>query len=373
MQSVVLVDYFLPKNYYTYELCSELSKYADVTLICKDSYQCKSHELFHIMPVLHSIPDKNKLRAVKKYLGDLKKIWKIVKERKPDVLHVQGIIHPEFEVLFYKKLKKHVKVLCLTVHNILPHESKKSDQKKLVQICNVADALIVHNERSKNLLIEYIGSKWKERIFIIPHGCYTGYHVSPKSANKHVSFLMFGLLRQYKGVDILMKAISLLSDETKQRCRFLIAGNQQKQYDSTDYFGLRESLNIDSETLKLDIRFIPDSDVEEYFNAVDCVIFPYREIYASGALLMAYSFEKPVIASNIPVFVEETDNGKSGLLFESGDAKQLAQAIEQFSKLNQDQRTIYSRNIAILKQNKYSWKQSAQLTLEAYKRVEALR
>lgn len=79
MQSVVLVDYFLPKNYYTYELCSELSKYADVTLICKDSYQCKSHELFHIMPVLHSIPDKNKLRAVKKYMGDLKKFGRLSK------------------------------------------------------------------------------------------------------------------------------------------------------------------------------------------------------------------------------------------------------------------------------------------------------
>ena len=44
VQSVVLIDYFLPKNFYTYELCCELSKFADVTLICKDSYEKKSNE-----------------------------------------------------------------------------------------------------------------------------------------------------------------------------------------------------------------------------------------------------------------------------------------------------------------------------------------
>ena len=81
VQSVVLIDYFLPKNFYTYELCCELSKFADVTLICKDSYEKKSNELFNIKPVLHSKPDRNKVKALKKYLSDLIKIKKIVEEK----------------------------------------------------------------------------------------------------------------------------------------------------------------------------------------------------------------------------------------------------------------------------------------------------
>lgn len=370
VQSVVLIDYFLPKNFYTYELCCELSKFADVTLICKDSYEKKSNELFNIKPVLHSKPDRNKVKAFKKYLSDLIKIKKIVEEIKPDVLHVEGIIHHECEVPFYKILKKHVNVFCFTVHNILPHEAKKSDEKKLISICSLADMLVVHNESSKRLLLDHIGDQKKDNVFVIPHGCYTSYHIKHMETGEPVKFLMFGLLRKYKGIDILLNAIALLPKEVTKRCHFVIAGNQQKNYDDTDYIAMRNRLNIDEKIVKFDIRFIPDDTLENYFNEADCIIFPYREIYASGALLMAYSFEKPVIASNIPVYYEETCMGKSGLLFEAGSPQQLANAIESFVKLDKQKLKDYQANVKQLKDEKYSWEQSAKITAMAYRKVE---
>ena len=63
VQSVVLIDYFLPKNFYTYELCCELSKFADVTLICKDSYEKKSNELFNIIFLLNSILKRSNIES----------------------------------------------------------------------------------------------------------------------------------------------------------------------------------------------------------------------------------------------------------------------------------------------------------------------
>ena len=300
-------------------------------------------------------------------MKDLIIIRDIVKEVRPEILHIQGIIHYEFEVPFYRFLKKYVKSICFTVHNILPHEAKKKDEKKLIRICNIANILIIHNESSKDLLLEHIGAQNKDKIFVIPHGCYTGYKVKTEKSNEKLCFLMFGLLRKYKGIDILLKAIKLLPEDIKEKCRFIIAGNQQKNYDNTDYIALRDELDLDNQIVEFDIRFIPDELVESYFNKSDCVIFPYREIYASGALLMAYSFEKPVIVSGIPVFVEETDNGKTGLIFNKNNEKDLADAIELFVTMDKKNREEFVENIVDLKNRKYSWDISARLTVLAYR------
>jgi glycogen synthase len=84
---------------------------------------------------------------------------------------------------------------------------------------------------------------------------------------------------------------------------------------------------------------------------------------------MAYTYEKPVIASNIPVFVEETSEGSTGLLFESEDPSELAKAMMMACSWSREQKDAYKTKIRTLTEKKYNWSISAAKTAEAYEQV----
>lgn len=84
---------------------------------------------------------------------------------------------------------------------------------------------------------------------------------------------------------------------------------------------------------------------------------------------MAYTYDKPVIASNVPAFIEETDNGRTGILFSSGNPKELAEAIERAVSMNKEEIASYKAAITELVQKKYNWSVSAQKTFEIYDKI----
>ena len=94
-----------------------------------------------------------------------------------------------------------------------------------------------------------------------------------------------------------------------------------------------------------------------------------REIYGSYALMMAYTFKKPVITSNVQMFIEETDNGKTGLLFESENPSSLAEKLCCFAKMSVTQRREYSKHITYLLNTKYNWSISAEKTYDVYQKL----
>lgn len=360
---IVMVDYFLPNSIYSLELCEKLAENNEVILICKDNYNVAKKYNFTIRPILHS-KSKNKIQGLKLYLNDLKKIMKIIKEFKPNVFHLQEVQHVFFEKKLVKKSKKIVNKTFFTAHNILSHESKKGEKRKLSSWYKVFDGIIVHNEMSREMLHKY--SNYKKDIFVIPHGTYDTYkNTKQEKVHEKITFLQFGLIREYKGVDILLEAISLLPKNICESCKFVIAGNLKKSYYDFDIYEKVKKLNIE-ESVELIIRRIEDDEIPNLFNNVDYCVFPYRHIYGSGALLMAYTYNKPVIVSNIPVFIEETENGSTGLVFESCDSNDLAIKIIDLYNKSQEDIIAYKNNIKNLVDKKYNWTNSAKLTIEAY-------
>ena len=115
-----------------------------------------------------------------------------------------------------------------------------------------------------------------------------------------------------------------------------------------------------------DLGYIRDDELPGLFGQADLCLFPYREIYGSGALLMAYTYGRPVIASDIPVFREETEKGKTGLLFASEDAPDLARKLRQAMSWTEAERAERRRCIEELVRNKYSWARSARGLFDAY-------
>lgn len=357
---VVMLEYFLPGNTYTLELCKKLGEICDVTLICKNNYHTTQKLNFSLENILHS-SSNGPVSALKGYLGDLRKILKIVKRVRPDVFHVQGIVHQSFETILMKVIHHYVPRMVFTAHNILSHEEKKNEKEKLYRWYQLFDGIVVHNEASRTLFDEYTGGN--HAVCVMPHGAYTGYDIKQVAHDK-LTFLTFGIVREYKGVDILLNAVALLPDQVKERIQVIIAGKQLNSY-NIDLEKIVRQNHLES-CVDLMIRRIGDDELPDLFGRADACIFPYRQIYGSGALLMAYAFEKPVIASDIPVFVEETENGSTGCLFSSEDPQKLSSAIIRFASMTVEERDKLKQNVIKLRDGKYNWANSAKVLRDFY-------
>ena len=374
---VLMTEIFLPESTYTLELGRELSKYVTLTVFCKKSVNNASQQ--------NSDPDnrikwknrfyaggKGKLQAVLEYGTGLLALKKEIRCGKYDVVHVQSFKNATFEIPIYCRAKKYCRLLVHTVHNFLPHEAKEADKKLYSDFYYTCDLLIVHNEYCKKLLIEKFGIEEK-KIRVIPHGSYTlpvyktdkSMFWQKKDETCKTTFLQFGIIRKYKGVDILLKSISMIPQDKRQNMRFIVAGAQLPKLDNTDYSAIIKEYGLE-DCVELRTGHVPDEEVSRLFAEADFCLFPYRDIYGSGALLMAYTYGKPVIASDIPAFREETDNGSTGYLFESENTEALKEAVLHAEKWSAEEYKACQNRISRLVHDKYNWSSSAKLLWEAY-------
>lgn len=363
---VLMVERFLPDSVYTLELGRELKKYCDLTVFCKKNAGVQESGITWIQKFY---PDgKGKATAILEYGETLLKLFETIRKGNFDIVHVQGFKDDRIEMKLYCGLRKYYKKLIYTAHNVLPHEADSKSRALYKSFCESCDGIIAHNISTKKCLMEELGVPEK-KISVIPHGAYMTQPAGlPPQEDKPVTnFLQFGLIRKYKGIDILLDAVGLIPTEKRKNLHFVIAGRHYKNLDDTDYNAKIQSLGLEN-CVEFLPEYVPSEKLSKLFGEADFAVFPYRNIYGSGALLMAYTYGKPVIASNIPTFCEETDNGRTGLLFESENPQLLADAIIRASELNTEQVREYKHAIRELVEEKYNWSKSAQKTAELYKK-----
>lgn len=364
---ILMVDYALPGNKYADGLAVELSKKTDFKMAVEARYISEMNKNYTNVPVLYNGGRKG-IMALISYGISLLKLSSMIIFGRYDIVHVQTFKIPRVEVTMYRFLKilMHGK-LVHTAHNVNPHEQEIASNDVFGNFYCLCDGLFVHNEYSKKILCEQYNIP-QEKIKVIAHGVYKNPDAKyndrlSESSEKHI-FLFFGQLRRYKGIDILLRAISKLPESKRREMKFVIAGRHHK-LDTTDYAGMIKELGIGN-YVELRDEFIPDKDMVEYFITSDACICPYREIYGSGVLLEAYTYRCPVIVSDFPVFVEETQGGRTGLLFETGNENDLARAIIEFVSLSRDEKMKFKRNISELVERKYNWEKSSADTIAGY-------
>lgn len=363
---VLMIEHFLPDNTYTLELGRELKNHCDLTIFCKRNVRVQEGGI-NWKPKFYS-GGKNKIAARMDYGVSLLSISETIRKGQYDVVHVQTFKNAEFEMKLYYGLKKYFKKFVYTVHNVLPHEENPKDKKLYKEFYEFCDELIVHNNSSKKCLIESFHVP-EDKITVIPHGTYQA-HTLPRKIrddSQVKNFLQFGFIRKYKGIDILMEAIALIAPEKRKNMHFTIAGKQYEKLDGTDYQARIQELGI-GDCVDFLSGHIPDDQLPGLFANADFLLFPYREVYGSGALLMAYSYGKPVIVSDIPTFREETEDGRTGLLFKSEDSQALADAILEAAKCSSKDIKEYQSAIHELITEKYNWKKSAAKTVKIYEK-----
>jgi len=251
-----------------------------------------------------------------------------------------------------KIVKKNHKTKILVVcDNIIPHERKPFDTLLTRYFFDSADYFVVLSESvKKDLLSLYPKAKYN----LLPHPVYTNFGdlVEKAEAKSHLNIiaekiiLFFGFIRDYKGLDTLVLAISKLKNKN---VKLLVAGEFYSNKEK--YLKIIQDNNLnDSVILKTD--FIPTKDVKYYFSACDAVILPYKSATQSGIVQIAVNFRKPVIATNVGGLGEVIINNDAGFIVEKDNPQSLANAIDKFYSENKE--IEFSKNLFFLAE-KYSW------------------
>ncbi len=247
--------------------------------------------------------------------------------------------------------------LVLTAHDILPREARPGQRAAQRRLYDRFDAIVVHSEHGRRRLTGELGVD-PERVHVIPHGVLEhlaaggdGADVSPPFATEQPVVLCFGLMRPYKGIDLLLEAWRGI-----EGAELWIAGAPRM-----DISALRASA---PPGVRFVPRFIGDDELPAYFRRADLVVLPYREIDQSGVLFTALAFGKPLLLSDVGGFPEIAATG-AARTFPAGDAAALRVALRELLG-EETARSALAAHARELAAGAYSWQAVARRTLDLY-------
>jgi glycosyltransferase involved in cell wall biosynthesis len=232
--------------------------------------------------------------------------------------------------------KRHGVRTVHTVHNLLPHDSGERYLASYARFYGACDRLICHSDDvAERLKIEFRIAT--ERIDVIPHGPLFSEPGTLGRAQSRARlglnpdaflFLWQGILSPYKGLMLLLDAWSKLLGSLGSDARpptLLIAGTGS----ATEVAALRHRVEQLGDSVWLHLRYIPAAEIPCYYTAADVLLYPYRQITTSGALMTGLNYQKPIIASDLPTFRAVVDHQENGLLLTSYTVDALAQAMRR--------------------------------------------
>lgn len=258
-----------------------------------------------------------------------RKTAKAINEFQPDVLLVAYWM-PFMAIALRcvcKRLDKSIKVIGL-VHNAMPHERSWFDKPLAMTFFKCCHGFVTMSEgvadRLKSLSLT-------APILSLEHPIYDHYpeKIERSSAIQQLgmaegkkTLLFFGLIRSYKGLDILIEAMGLL-DDTYQ---LVIAG---ECYGSFDSYQQLIDLSANKDNIKVLEHYIPDEMVSVLFSAADALVLPYRSGTQSGVIAVAYQLLVPMVATNVGSLGSSIKASDTGVVVDAVDASSIAKGIEQ--------------------------------------------
>lgn len=284
------------------------------------------------------------------------KVGKKIAKDAPDLLIIKywlPFMSPCFGTIARLARKNGKTKVVSVLDNIIPHEKRLADKLLSNYFVKTVDGFVAMSQSVLNDLDLF--DKEKPRAFC-PHPLYDNFGVakSKESALSELNLesdckyiLFFGFIRDYKGLDLLLEA---MSDERirQKNVKLIVAGEFYNN--SEKYFELEKKLNVGSQVIWRN-DFIPDSQVATYFSAADLIVQPYKSATQSGVTQIAYHFEKPMLVTNVGGLAEIVPDGKVGYVV-NPDAKSVADAICDYFENNKE--ASFTENMKEEKK-KYAW------------------
>jgi D-inositol-3-phosphate glycosyltransferase len=284
------------------------------------------------------------------------KVGNAIKNKKPDILIFKywlPFMGPCFGTIARRvKKNKHTRIITI-LDNVIPHESRFGDKLFTKYFLKPIDAFISMSQSVADDLAKF--DTLKPRDFN-PHPLFDnfGAPLEKEEAKKILGLdpalnyiLFFGIIRDYKGLDLLLEAFAAL-DRQQLNVKLLVAGEYYSNEEK--YQKLIKELNLEKDVIVVN-QFIKDSEVGRYFCACDIVAQPYKNATQSGVTQIAYHFETPILVTNVGGLPEMVPDGKVGYVVEKNPGA-IAKALSDFYSLAKGRKFV--ENLKVEKE-KYSW------------------
>ncbi len=265
--------------------------------------------------------------------------------------------------------------LVLTAHDVLPREPRPGQLAAQRRLYERFDAVVVHSEHGRARLLA-LGID-PDRVHVIPHGALTHLaaptapqvggqadtrvgEVEPPPNTDGPVVLFFGLLRPYKGLDVLLRAWREMESRppgSRPPAELWIVGMPRMD--------VTRLLADAPPNVRLVPRFIPDAELPAYFTRADLVVLPYLEADQSGVLFTALAFGKPLLLSDVGGFPEVAATGAARAV-PAGDSAALGEALRELLA-DPAARSAMAERARAAAAGPYSWDMIAQRTLELYR------
>jgi glycosyltransferase involved in cell wall biosynthesis len=281
-----------------------------------------------------------------------------------DVVHFQWLDAPWLDRRLLPE-----RPLVLTAHDLLPREPRPGQVAAQRRLLRAVDAVIVHSRFGRSQLLDGLDLD-PARVHVVPHGAFTHLARLPdrplppelSAAGDVPVVLFFGLLRAYKGLDVLLRAWQQIDG-----AELWIVGRPMM-----DLAPLR---TLAGPGVRFVPRFVGDDELPALFRRADIVVLPYartERFDQSGVMATALAFAKPIVASDIGGFAELAPTGAVRIVL-PGEPDALSAALLEL--LGDGGRAVRERMAAAARAaaaGPYSWREAARRTREVYASVRSV-
>jgi glycosyltransferase involved in cell wall biosynthesis len=291
------------------------------------------------------------------HLGDM---LRFRRDAGPDVLHFQWLTMPGLDAHLLPGVRPRV----MTAHYVLPPRPSRRQLGSARAAFGRMDAVVAHSEHGAARLREAVGLD-AGRVRVIPHGAFDYLTRLPEEKPLPVELegaegpvvLCFGLIRPYKGIEVLLEAFERL-----RGAELWIVGNPRM-----DVAPLRRLAEATPGRVRFLTRFVDDAEIPAIFRRADLLALPYLDAEHSGVLYTGLAFAKPMVLSAVGGFPEVAATGAARLV-PPGDAAALAAALEQLAG-DEGARAELAEAARRAAAGPFSWGETARLTLDLYREL----
>lgn len=233
-------------------------------------------------------------------------------------------------IIRYLRQKKHNIKIYSICDNITSHETFYLQKYLMRKFIRLLDGVITMSMHVKEQIIDLNGGEINCKNIFLPilsdleEKIDTDLAKTKLKLSSHKkTFLFFGLIREYKGLDVLLEAMNKIDQSLCNDFELMIVGES--------YVNINKYKKYISDSLEKNIKwyneYIPEESINLYFSASDYVVLPYKSGSQSGIIPMAYYYDKPVIASDVNGLVESV-NKNTGFIFKNKNTEQLISILE---------------------------------------------
>lgn len=283
------------------------------------------------------------------------KAFQYIRKIKPDVFHLEALQIRSVGLIPSLFL---VKKLLIAVHDPVPHTGESSWKINLTRFLfyhfPVDKGYFLYSDFARQQFeIHHKNIKSPRYVLQLnPYSYYTNYLKTKDRQRKHILF--FGRLSPYKGIDVLLKAVTHVFKKFPNEL-LVIAGKSFNGYEPD-----REAAEKNKDNIKILNRYITNEELVSLISEAKFIVCPYKDATQSGVLMTANAIHTPVIATRVGAFPEHIENNVTGMLIPVNDPDKLAE--KMIAALENDFYKIMENNL-IKNQETTSWASSNKTTL----------